>query len=179
MMSKKSAKWMMISILFTILGAGEIRLPVSFSAEFVQKVTNPKKKVLLYKGTVLMNGPDTLKWSYTEPVKKEVCSDRKRVTVVDHDLEQVSFYRMDKGINLAEVLENARHHKDNLYIAQYREKNYTIALDQEGMVEQISYRDDLDNVVNIHFYKMKYGSSPIRRSKLLCPYPKSYDIIGG
>jgi len=178
MIRKKSAKWMMVFMLFNILGAGEIRLPVSFSAEFVQKVTNPKKKVLLYKGTVLMNRPDTFKWSYKEPVKKEVCSDRKRVTVVDHDLEQVSFYRMDRGLNLAEVLGNARHHKDNLYIARYREKNYTVALDSEGRIKQIAYRDDLDNVVNIHFHKMKYDIKPIKRSKLLCPYPKSYDFMG-
>ena len=164
---------------FLAAGAGRITLWPGMEAQFVQKITNPKKKVIRYEGRVLMDNGARFKWSYTKPSKKEVCSDGKRVVVVDHDLEQVSYYRMDKGFDLGAVLKKAKHYKDNLYTARYRGHTYTIALDRKGRVEQIAYRDDMDNVVNIHLYKLKTFSRTPAASAFRCPYPKSYDVIGG
>ena len=162
-----------------LLGAGGIAVGPGMEAQFVQKITNPKKKVIRYEGRVLMDNGARFKWSYFKPTKKEVCSDGKRVIVVDHDLEQVSYYRMDKGFDLGAVLKNAKHYKENLYTARYRDRTYTIAVDGRGRVEQIAYRDDMDNVVNIHLYKLKTFSRPPAASAFRCPYPKSYDVIGG
>ncbi|WP_292655724.1 LolA-like outer membrane lipoprotein chaperone [Nitratifractor sp.] len=161
-----------------ILARG-ITLSPGMEAQFVQKITNPKKKVIRYEGRVLMDNGSRFKWSYVKPTEKEVCSDGKRVVVVDHDLEQVSYYRMDRGFDLGAVLKKAKHYKDNLYTARYRGRTYTIAVDAKGRVEQIAYRDDMDNVVNIHLYKLKTFSRPPAASAFRCPYPKSYDIIGG
>lgn len=171
--------WMLWIGLSLALAGGGIRMPAAFSADFLQKVTNPKKKVILYKGKVTMKAPSTLKWIYREPTKKEVCSDGKRVTVVDHDLEQVSFYRMNKKFDLAAVLRSARHYKDSLYVANYGGKSYTIALDAKGRISQIAYRDDMDNVVNIHFNRIRYLSAPPPAKKLKCRIPADYDRIGG
>ncbi|WP_457606540.1 LolA-like outer membrane lipoprotein chaperone [Nitratifractor sp.] len=174
----KRGLWILIWMLVSILSAEGIRVPVGFSANFLQKVTNPKKKVIIYRGSVMMKAPATLKWSYREPTRKEVCSDGKRVMVVDHDLEQVSFYRMDKRFDLAAVLRKARHHRDNLYVAKYGGRNYTIALDRQGRISQIAYRDDMDNVVNIHFSHLRYLKKAPPASKLQCKIPASYDRIG-
>ncbi len=159
--------------------AGGITLSPGMEAQFVQKITNPKKKVIRYEGRVLMDKGSRFKWRYVKPTEKEVCSDGKRVVVVDHDLEQVSYYRMDRGFDLGAVLKKAKHYKDNLYTARYRGRTYTIAVDAKGRVEQIAYRDDMDNVVNIHLYKLKNFSRPPAVSAFRCPYPKSYDVIGG
>jgi len=164
---------------FVLLGAGGITLSPGMQAQFVQKITNPKKKVIRYEGRVLMDNGSRFKWSYLKPTKKEVCSDGRRVAVVDHDLEQVSYYRMDRGFDLGAVLKKAKHYKDNLYTARYGGRTYTIAVDAKGRVEQIAYRDDMDNVVNIHLYQVKTFSRPPAASAFRCPYPKSYDIIGG
>ncbi len=164
---------------FALLSAGGITLSSGMEAQFVQKITNPKKKVIRYEGRVLMDNGARFKWNYIKPTKKEVCSDGKRVIVVDHDLEQVSYYRMDKGFDLGAVLKKAKHYKDNLYTARYRGRTYTIAVDPKGRVEQIAYRDDMDNVVNIHLYKLKTYSKSPGAAAFLCPYPKSYDVIGG
>lgn len=164
---------------FALLSAGGITLSSGMEAQFVQKITNPKKKVIRYEGNVLMDNGARFKWSYLKPSKKEVCSDGKRVMVVDHDLEQVSYYRMDRGFDLTAVLKKAKHYKDNLYTARYRGRTYTIAVDPKGRVEQIAYRDDMDNVVNIHLYKLKTYSKSPAAAAFRCPYPKSYDVIGG
>ena len=160
-------------------GAEGIRIPKAFSADFLQKVSSPQKKVILYKGSLTMKAPAALKWIYRKPTKKEVCSDGKQVIVVDHDLEQVNYYRMDKQFDLPAVLRSARHHRDNLYVAKYSGRNYTIAVDPQGRVSQIAYRDDMDNVVNIHFSKVRYLNAPPSAKSLRCTIPKSYDRIGG
>ena len=171
--------FLILASAFLWLFAGGITLSPGMEAQFVQKITNPKKKVIRYEGRVLMDNGSRFKWSYTQPTKKEVCSDGKRVMVVDHDLEQVSYYRMDRGFDLGAVLKKAKHYKNNLYTARYRGRTYTIAVDPEGRVEQIAYRDDMDNIVNIHLYKVKTFSRPPSAARFHCSYPKSYDVIGG
>jgi outer membrane lipoprotein-sorting protein len=155
-----------------------IAMPKSFHARFIQKVTNPKQRVIEYRGTVSMNYPDRMKWHYDSPTVKDVCSSGKRIMVVDHDLEQVSNYRMDESFDLSEVLKKAKFREKNLYLAIYRGKYYTIALDEKGRIEQIAYRDDMDNIVHIRFVGMKYGNRALDRKKLMCTIPKNYDIVG-
>ena len=176
-------KYLLISI-WALMGTAAawgqgIALPAGIEAQFLQKVTNPQKKVIQYSGTVLMDRGNRFKWSYVKPTKKEVCSDGKRVTVVDHDLEQVSFYRMDKGFDLGAVLKRARHYKGRLYTAKYQGRTYTLELDDKGRVDQIAYRDDMDNVVNIHLLKIRSLPKAPSLRRMSCPYPKEYDVIGG
>jgi len=168
-----------IVVLIYSLLSGEIVLPTTFSANFVQKVTNSRGKVLRYKGKIYMTTPDRIKWVYNSPTKKEVCSNSKIVTVVDHDLEQVSFYRLDKSFILSKLLKNAKHYRDNLYTTKYQNRLYTIALNSKGQVEQIAYRDDMDNIVNIHFFNIKYSNKALEDKDMSCPYPNSYDIVEG
>jgi len=172
-------KYLLILFAFALLNGEGISLPAGMEARFLQKVTNPQKKVIQYSGKVLMDSGNRFKWSYTKPTKKEVCSDGKRVIVVDHDLEQVSFYRMDKGFDLGAVLKRAKHYKGNLYTAKYQGRTYTLAVDSKGRIEQIAYKDDMDNVVNIHLKGVRSLSKPPSARRMRCPYPKSYDVIEG
>ncbi len=166
-------------MLISLINGNDIKLPVSFKADFIQKVTDESKHVIQYSGKILMNIPDSVKWIYLKPSKKEVCNSKKMVIVVDKELEQVSFYRLDKGFDLVKLLSKAKFYKDNIYVARYKGKSYTIALDDKSRVEQIAYRDDMDNIVNIHFYNIHYSDKAIDSSKLKCPYPDNYDIVEG
>ncbi len=171
-----------LSILILSIGvvlAGGIKIPTSFSAHFMQKITTPKGKVIKYSGTLLLNSTGALKWRYIKPTKKEVCSNGKQFTIVDHDLEQVSFHELRQSLDLASILKKARHHKDNLYVATYQKVLYTFSLDKKGRIDQIAYKDTLDNVVNIHFQRMRYSSKENPKRVMQCPYPKAYDIIRG
>ncbi|NKQ40404.1 MAG: hypothetical protein HF962_02410 [Sulfurovum sp.] len=162
-----------------LIYAGQIKVPTSFSASFTQKITNAKKKVIKYSGKVLLNSSGSLKWSYRKPSKKEVCSNGKSFTIVDHDLEQVSFHKLERALDLTSILKKAKYHKDSLYVAKYQEVLYTFSLDKKGRIDQIAYKDTLDNVVNIHFQNMRYSNKPNLNSRMTCPYPQAYDIIRG
>jgi len=162
------------SILFASL-----QLPIHFRANFTQKVTNPKDKVLQYRGQVSFSDTKHFKWSYTEPTQKEVCTDGFELLVVDHDLEQVSTYYISKGLDIAKVLNTAILHQDNIYIAYYNSIKYTIEVDEKQQLLSIAYLDALENKVQILFTQMKYGKKPLSPKQIECSSPIDYDRIKG
>ncbi len=162
-----------------IAAAGALSLPKGFEARFVQYVTNPQKKRIVYKGTIDFSAPSHLKWRYETPTKKEVCSDGESLVVVDYDLEQVSRYRMRRRFDLAKIVRNARKKSDRIYVTEYDDRMYTIRVDKAGRLESLAFYDELDNKVQIAFEKMRYFSEPPAKKRLLCRWPESFDIVRG
>lgn len=168
----------LLSLAFSLLSAG-LELPENFQADFIQKITNTKQKTITYSGKVRFSNERLFKWSYKEPTKKEVCTDGFEVLVVDHDLEQVSAYRITKGIDIARILEKAVLHSEHIYVAEYESKKYTIQVDKKQKLHSIAYFDDLDNKVQILFKQMKYGKGDLPAQSMKCNYPGNYDMIRG
>jgi outer membrane lipoprotein carrier protein len=166
-----------ICVILSTLLYSNIDLPTSFSSDFTQTVTTDKNKKIKYSGTLIFSSPNNFKWSYKTPTKKEVCTDGKELLIVDHDLEQVSAYIVDSGLNLASIIKKAKPHHEGVFVAQYKNKNYTIAINKRGELKTIAYRDDLDNIVYIIFSKMRYSSKRLNTSNLKCNYPSTYDHI--
>ena len=167
----------LIALFFATLNAQKIELPVAFKANFLQQVTNTKGKVIKYRGRIVFNSPSRTKWTYRSPTRKEVCTRGRKLTVIDHDLEQASYFNINRGFNLSKVLRKARHHKGNMYVTTYKGKYYTIVLDSKGQIQQIAYKDNLDNTVNIIFTSIRYRNSRFPRSKFVCAKPRSYDTV--
>jgi len=159
--------------------AAPIILPENFQADFTQKITNTKKKTINYSGKVRFSNKTLLKWEYLKPTQKEVCTNGFELLVVDHDLEQVSNYFINKGFDLAKILEKAKEYSRNIYVAKYENKDYTIQVDAKQHLHSIAYFDDLDNKVQIVFIKMKYGKGNLPPQSMKCNYPKNYDMIRG
>jgi len=166
-------------IMGVLLFAGGIDIPENFQADFTQKITNPKKKVINYSGKVYFSEGSKLKWEYRKPTKKEVCTDGYELLVVDHDLEQVSHYNISKGFDLSKILKNATLHKGRLYLATYGGKKYTIQVDSRKRLQAVAYFDDLDNKVQIAFSRVKYGKGKLPKKMMRCKEPKAYDTIRG
>ncbi|MDQ7047385.1 MAG: LolA-like outer membrane lipoprotein chaperone [Sulfurovum sp.] len=165
-------------LLLSSMACAAITLPKSFQADFIQTITNTKGKIIKYAGKVSFSNERDFKWSYTQPTKKEVCTDGQELLVVDHDLQQVSSYYILKGIDIAKVLEHAKLHSKTIYVAQYEDKHYTIQLHQKKL-HSIAYFDNLDNKVQIVFKHIKYGKNMLSKKMMQCHYPKEYDMIRG
>ena len=169
-----------------ILTAG-LKVPVAFKTNFKQKITNTNGKVITYRGKLKINSDGDLKWSYTSPTKKEICNNGQVITMVDHNLEQVTIHSLDETFNLAQILRNATPVKasasnatdytNKLYRASYQGRNYTIGLDAKKHIDQIAYMDNMDNRVNIHFTHMKYLSKTYGSHAMTCKSPNGYDIV--
>ena len=168
----------LILLALSLLSAN-IELPDNFQADFTQKITNTKQKVITYSGKVRFSDVTLFKWSYEEPTQKEVCTNGLELLVVDHDLEQVSAYLISQGIDIAKILKKAILHSDHIYVAEYENKKYTIQVDRKGKLHSIAYYDDLDNKVQIVFKHMKYGKGNLPTQSMKCNYPKNYDMIQG
>ena len=161
----------------------EITLPNNFETDFQQSITNDQGKVIKYDGDVIFNnlndGRSLFKWNYNSPTKKEVCTDGLQLVVIDHDLEQVSNYMVDEGINLEGILKVAQKITNVDYKATYKETEYIITLDNSEQLSKIVYVDNLDNGVKINFNNMSYNSTSFDVTKLECQVPKEYDTIEG
>lgn len=169
---------LLLPLVFSGLFAN-IDLPENFQADFTQKITNTKEKIITYSGNVRFSNQTFFKWSYEAPTQKEVCTDGLEILVVDHDLEQVSAYRITQGIDIAKILKKAKLHHQNIYVAEYENKLYTIQLDNKQKLHSIAYYDELDNKVQIVFKKMKYGQGNLSTQSMKCNYPQNYDMIQG
>jgi len=176
----KRVRYMLWFLLGTVLSAqGIVELPKSFKSKFTQTITSDQNQKIVYNGEILFNTPDQFKWRYTSPTKKEVCTDGRHLLVVDHDLEQVSSYRLTKGLDLPAILRNAKPHRKSVHIAKYRGTYYTIQVNSRGELSRIAFKDDMDNNVLIVFSQMSYRNKPLPKSAMQCPQPKRYDRIGG
>ncbi|MEA3492095.1 MAG: LolA-like outer membrane lipoprotein chaperone [Campylobacterota bacterium] len=162
-----------------LFAQGEVKLPMGFHASFVQTITNDQKKKIIYRGKIDFSSPENFKWHYTSPTKKEVCTDGTELLVVDHDLEQVSYYVMDGELDLPAILKESKLHRKSVYIATHRGKNYTIQVNKRGELSRIAYMDNLDNTVLIVFSNMKYRKKRFSTNRMKCHTPKNYDYIGG
>jgi outer membrane lipoprotein carrier protein len=183
-----------IAILAMTLQAN-IALPNNFETDFNQTITNDKGKIIKYSGevkfkqekSILLNqeGSSTeisskfFKWIYKRPTKKEVCTDGLQLIVIDHDLEQVSSYLLDEGLDLEEVLKVAKKISQKDYQAVYKEIEYLITVDKKNQLKKIFYVDNLDNRVKIIFEKMRYNTKSFDNRSLECDAPKDYDSIEG
>jgi len=170
---------LLILILSIFVSAEGIATPENFQADFTQMITNPKKKVIHYSGKVYFSEGSKLKWEYTKPTKKEVCTDGFTLLVVDHDLEQISQYNISKGFDLGKILKKAKLHSKNIYVAEYEGKKYTLQVDKKNRLEAVAYFDDLDNKVQIAFRHIRYGKGKLSSKKMQCRKPKAYDFIRG
>ena len=166
------------ALVFTL--QANITLPQSFESDFQQTITNDKGKVIEYKGSVLFQNQhrSLFKWNYTSPTKKEVCTDGIELIVVDHDLEQVSNYLVDEGINLEAILNVAQKISETDYKAMYKEVEYRISVNRQKQLSKIVYVDNLDNRVKIIFNNIMYNTT-IDMKNLACQAPQEYDIIEG
>ena len=157
--------------------SAQLMIPTAFGASFVQKVTTPTHKTIRYSGTLNINKTRAFRWKYVHPKAKEICGDGAEVRIVDHDLEQVIVYRVGGLLDLMQLLKRAQRYRDQLYTAKYHGVTYTLKLNQQGRIEQIAYKDDLDNVVHIRFRNIQYLDRSFGQEDLVCPVPKGYDIV--
>jgi outer membrane lipoprotein carrier protein len=186
----------LLLILVCTLGiSADISLPDNFITDFNQTITNDKGKKINYYGTVVFkqekeiliigNGDKQevvsklFKWNYKKPTDKEVCSDGVQLIVIDHDLEQVSRYLIDDGLDLERVLKVAQKISNKDYKAIYKDVEYLITLDSDGKLQKIFYTDSLDNRVKIVFENMTYNSKEFNDKMLECEIPDDYDTIEG
>lgn len=152
-------------------------VPRSIFAKFTQSVESKSKK-LVYKGDFIVTGNDSTKWQYLSPTRKEICGKGNIFKIVDHDLEQATYYRSREAIDVRMLIREARKYNDNIYTTKMNNISYTFRINKDNHVDQIVYRDSMDNIVRLKLYDVVYTDIDIPDKYLECHTPSGFDAYG-
>ncbi|MGB5866674.1 MAG: LolA-like outer membrane lipoprotein chaperone [Arcobacteraceae bacterium] len=163
-------------ILCTInLNANNFQNIKSFEAKFTQTIKNPSGTKVFYNGTIHIKEPYLVLWQYKKPIEKLVYIKKYTITIIEPELEQAIVTKLDKEINILELLKNATLISENTYLSKFNNVEYTVTL-KNDILNSISYKDELENSVNINFKDVRQNHKIDEEIfKFVIPY--EYDLI--
>ena len=163
------------SIFIYGFASNDIRDLNSFQANFVQKITSDSKNVIEYKGEVFIKKSGKILWQYETPIKKNVYIDNTMAIVDEPELEQAIFTKLDNEINIIKLLNEAKKIDNENYVSTINGIKYSIKV-QDNKISKITYKDELDNLVNINFLNIvQNGDIADEIFKFIIP--SHYDVI--
>ena len=145
----------------------------TFSSDFTQKVKS-KNSTLFYSGHFTLSKNQAY-WIYDTPNKKEIFINKNEIIIVEHDLEQAIFSRLENIPNLNRIFEKAKYITDNKFIAKYENIDYIITLNKDE-IQSIFYKDGFENDILITLSNQTKNSK-IDMRIFEAKIPQNYDII--
>ena len=141
-------------LIFTIsIFYGQILNFKTYQANFVQTVTNSSGNEIKYKGKIYLDNKSNILWRYIKPIKKDVYINNTKVMIVEPELEQVIISKMDKELNLIDILNKSHKISKNIYENKINNIVYKINI-INNILKEIDYTDDIDNKIKITFNKI-------------------------
>ena len=147
----------------------------TFDASFTQTIVNGVNNKIVYTGKVYIKEPSKILWRYQTPIIKNVYILDTFAIVDEPELEQALYTTLDKEINLLKMVQEATKIDEQHYQTKLYDINYTINI-QNNQIKSISYKDELENQVNITFTQIKQNT-PIDNDLFEFLPPDHYDII--
>ncbi len=147
----------------------------SFQADFVQQITDEEKKILTYTGTIKSKRPSLVLWHYTSPVDKKIYVNDRRAVIIEPELEQAIIKQLHGEIDFFGILASAVSVDMTHYKASYKGINFLLK-EVDGVIESLSYTDQLENQVVITFSKQQQNR-PLDDSLFIPKVPNYYDVI--
>ena len=147
----------------------------SFQADFTQSVTDDKKKVLSYSGTVIASKPQNAVWKYIKPINKLVYINSYKVTIIEPEIEQAIVKRIESNFDFFNMIKNAKMITKDVYIAKYKNSEFTI-MTENKLIKSIAYIDEFENSVQVVFENQEQNEKI--DEKIFIPHiPIEFDIV--
>ncbi|EAL3922201.1 LolA-like outer membrane lipoprotein chaperone [Campylobacter upsaliensis] len=164
--------FILLSLIYGFVFAYDLNYE-NYTSKFTQSVSS-KNSQFDYKGHFVLE-KDRAFWSYESPSKKEIYINKNEIVIVEHDLEQVSFARLEKIPNLNAIFKQAKEITPNKLKANYENVDYFITLFNDE-VKSIQYTDEFENKVLITLHKPQKNTKI--NSQIFKPkFPQNYDIL--
>ena len=156
--------------------AADISTLNTFESNFKQTITNDQNSRITYHGKLYAKKDhNQALWIYTDPIDKKIYYSSGKVVIIEPELEQAIFAKLDKVPNILSLLKQAKKVSENTYITTFNNTQYKILVNH-NQIENISYKDELHNRVNIAFVNQK-SNRKIDNNKFAYHIPKDYDIL--
>jgi outer membrane lipoprotein carrier protein len=147
----------------------------TYKANFTQTITNPSGKEIFYSGEIFIKKPLKILWRYNDPIQKDVYLIKDRVAIIEPELEQAIISRLDKQINILQLLQDGKEIEPNKYKAILHNKPYLYTV-KNNQLNSIAYKDEIDNQINIEFTNIVQNSA-IGDTIFEYDIPPYFDII--
>ncbi|TEY03503.1 LolA-like outer membrane lipoprotein chaperone [Campylobacter sp. US33a] len=145
----------------------------TFSSDFLQRVDS-KSNSIEYKGNFILTQNQAF-WNYTYPSNKQIYIQNNEIIIIEHDLEQAIFAKLQTLPNLSKIFKQATKIDTNLYEAKYQNITYKITLENDE-IKSISYQDELENIITIVLNNVKRDEI-IDKQIFEAKIPPHYDTI--
>ncbi|WP_121626447.1 LolA-like outer membrane lipoprotein chaperone [Poseidonibacter antarcticus] len=175
---------MFYKMIFTIIvffittnASADIKNLKSFEADFTQSITSINNKVIEYKGKVFIKNTGKILWKYKTPIEKNVYITNDFAIIDEPELEQAIYTQLQSEINIIKLLQTSKKINENNFIANIDAVDYLIETSKStDKIEQIKYKDKLDNKVEIKFNN-QIINKVIEDDIFKFTAPSYYDII--
>lgn len=147
----------------------------TFKANFVQTIKSSENNNIEYKGDVYIKSSGNILWKYKTPIEKNVYVNNKYVIIDEPQLEQAIFTSLQDDINLIEILKKAKEISKNEYLAVIDGVDYKVLVNDKS-ITNISYKDKLENSINISFLNV-VNNSVLDNEIFRFSAPEYYDVI--
>ena len=148
----------------------------SFASDFTQTIVNEQNARITYKGKLYATKANNQAvWIYTSPVNKKIYYTNGKVVILEPELEQAIFAKLDKVPNILTLLKEAKKIGKGKYVTMFNKIRYTITFAGKKP-SKITYTDELHNRVQILFSHQKTDIK-IPQSTFRYTRPEDYDIL--
>jgi len=148
----------------------------TISTNFTQLITNNSHNTIKYLGKMYAKKQNNLAlWIYMRPIEKKIYYRDGNIVILEPDLEQATFAKLNKVPNIITILKNAKKVSSNKLIATFNKTKYSITTNK-NIVKSISYKDEMQNRVTINFSNMKVNKN-IDDNLFIYEIPAGYDVL--
>ncbi len=146
----------------------------SIKTDFIQTITNEQNSTITYKGKLYAKEDGKALWIYKKPIKKYLYFLNGNIVIIEPDLEQVIFSKIQKMPKILQILKKAKKNGDTLS-AKCCDTTYHIKTNNNKIIS-VSYKDKVGNAVKIIFTNEE--TNLILDDKIFeYDIPKDYDIL--
>lgn len=168
-------KVLSILVLFITINFANIIEFKTYEAQFKQSITNPSGNTINYEGNIKIKGENKILWQYKTPTIKNVYIANNSIVIDEPELEQMIISALDEKLNIIRLINESKKVSSTLYENSIDGTTYKISV-LEGMLQEINYKDELDNSIKISFINAKINSKLSDDVFYFSP-PEYYDII--
>ena len=167
---------LLLFVFFGFLNANdEISQIKSFKAKFKQSIKSINDNLINYEGEVFIRDDGKILWKYKSPIIKNVYILNDLAIVDEPELEQAIITTLEDEINIIKLLKESKKIKENSFLSTIDDIDYFINV-ENSMIKNISYKDKLENRVNIDFSEVLQNGE-ISDEIFKFEIPSYYDII--
>jgi outer membrane lipoprotein carrier protein len=163
-------------LLSSTISANNLHI-TSLETDFTQTIVNDQNSKITYRGKMYAtSAKNQALWEYNSPIEKKIYyKGGKELVIIEPELEQVIYAKLDKVPNILKLLQSAKKISENRLQTRFNGLTYTIET-HGNKIEKISYVDEMQNSVIISFVNEKVNGT-INSNKFTYTIPADYDIL--